>query len=125
MFKILITDLVSIGFVALVVGGEGKFDVELYSPEGKCQHVLAKVPGRMTEFWRPVLAYLGGKIMACHGSENNVYCWEYETSKNTWSVLTNSKTNHNHFPGKSHFSRYVKQHLNKYIKHTLTPKQSE
>ena len=88
----------------MVVGGEGKFDVELYSPEGKCQHVLAKVPGRMTEFWRPVLAYLGGKIMACHGSENNVYCWEYETSKNTWSVLTNSKTNHNHFPGKSHFN---------------------
>ena len=92
-----------IGSVALIVGGEGTFDVELYSPEGGCQHLLAPVPGRMTEFLRPVLAYLGGKIMACHGSENNVYCWAYEISNNTWSILTHSTVYKNHFPGKSLF----------------------
>ena len=102
MAKQLLTVLF-IGSVALIVGGEGKFDVELYSPEGGCQHLLAPVPGRMTEFLRPVLAYLGGKIMACHGSENNVYCWAYEISNNTWSILTHSTVYKNHFPGKNLF----------------------
>ena len=92
------------GSVALIVGGEGKFDVELYSPEGQCQHLLAPIPGRiiMTEFWKPVLAYLGGKIMACHGGDNNNYCWTYQTSNNTWSELRGSKYFHNHFPGNGH-----------------------
>jgi hypothetical protein len=91
----------SVGSVALIVGGEGKFDVELYSPEGLCQHLLAQVPGSMTEFWRPVLAYLDGKIMACHGSENNTDCWQYEASSNSWLFQTRSVSTHNHMPGRS------------------------
>ncbi len=87
------------GSVALIIGGEGKLDGELYSPEGQCQHLLAQVSTAFSELWRPVLAYLGGKIMACHSSENYAHCYVYHISNNSWSLLSRAHFTHNHMTG--------------------------
>ncbi len=86
--------------MAFVVGGDGSFEVELYSPEGGCQYVLKSVPDYlMSEFWRPVLAYISDKILACGGSENNRYCWSYDERNDEWIDITRSSHSHNHQPG--------------------------
>jgi hypothetical protein len=88
------------GNVAFVVGGDGSFEVELYSPEGGCQYVLKSVPDYlMSEFWRPVLAYISDKILACGGSENNRYCWSYDQMMDEWFDISSSSHFHNHQPG--------------------------
>ncbi len=51
-----------------MVGGDtdqGK-NVEIYSPDGGCQHLLREIPDSYLDgFYRPILAYIGGKILAC------------------------------------------------------------
>jgi hypothetical protein len=77
------------------VGGtmENTNNVELYSPNGKCQHLLAPIPtGQDFVLW-PVLGILNGFIVACDyielekGDQN---CWTYHISNNSWSLLTTS-----------------------------------
>ncbi len=87
------------GQVALVVGGEGKLDVELYSPESGCNHLLKSVPAQISEFWRPILAYIDNKILACGGSEGHKYCWSYDVANNNWLSLTESLYTHDYRPG--------------------------
>ena len=85
--------------MAFVVGGDGSFAVEIYSPEGGCQYVLKSAPVYMSEFWRPVLAYISDMILACGGSVNNRHCWSYDQKNDEWIDITSSSHFHNHQPG--------------------------
>ena len=82
-----------------MVGGDDSYEVEIYSPEGGCQYVLKKVPGYKSEFWRPVLAYISDKILACGGSEDNLFCWSYDQENDEWIDITHFSRFHNHQPG--------------------------
>jgi len=54
--------------VALVVGGDPAGpSVEVFSPEGKCQHLLSSIPIGGPALHIPVLAYIEGNILACAG----------------------------------------------------------
>ena len=71
------------GFVALIVGGDGPA-VEIYSPEGKCQHRLPDIPIGGIYLHIPTLSYINGKIMSCAGHsarQNNT------VSKSTFSLI--------------------------------------
>ena len=54
------------GFVAFVVGGELS-GVEIFSPDGKCQHRLADVPINGSYYHFPVLALVDDGILSCSG----------------------------------------------------------
>ena len=73
------------GFVALIVGGDGYGPaVEIYSPEGKCQHRLPDIPIGGIYLNIPTLSYINGKIMSCAGysaRQNNT------VSKSTFSLI--------------------------------------
>ncbi len=58
--------------MALVAGGHvsAGSSVEVFSPEGKCQHLLANVPVGGSHWHIPVLAYIEGNIFACAGHSN-------------------------------------------------------
>jgi hypothetical protein len=56
--------------VALIVGGLRGSSVEVYSPEGKCQHLLSDIPIEATYFKQPVLAFVDNKIIACAGDSD-------------------------------------------------------
>ena len=71
------------GYVALVVGGFDSSSVELYSPTGKCNHLLAPVPASGVK--NPVLVYVDEMIIACQGG---VACWQYDTLKNSWTEIS-------------------------------------
>ena len=60
--------LLILGYVALIVGGVGHGPaVEVYSPDGKCQHQLASIPTGGLYQYVPTLAYIDGKILSCAG----------------------------------------------------------
>ena len=73
------------GFVALIVGGDRYGPaVEIYSPEGKCQHRLPDIPIGGISLHIPTLSYINGKIMSCAGHsarQNNT------VSKSTFSLI--------------------------------------
>ena len=73
------------GFVALIVGGDMYGPaVEIYSPEGKCQHRLPDIPIGGSYLVLPILSYINGKIMSCAGYsafQNNT------VSKSTFSLI--------------------------------------
>ena len=55
----------SIGYVAFITGGWNTLtSVELYSPNGDCQHQLAPLPRDLAGH---VLAFHGNDIIACAG----------------------------------------------------------
>ena len=41
--------------------------MEVFSPDGKCQHQLASIPVNGSYLHYPVLAYIDGKILSCAG----------------------------------------------------------
>jgi hypothetical protein len=53
-----------LGFVALIAGGDGHAEVELYSPDGNCQHKLAPLP---VASYKPVLAFIANMFLAYGG----------------------------------------------------------
>ena len=56
------------GFVAIVVGGElNGTAVEIFSPDGKCQHRLADIPKNGSYYHIPVLALVDNRILSCGG----------------------------------------------------------
>jgi hypothetical protein len=83
------------GFVAFVVGGNNHKDVELYSPDGNCQHSLSPIP---VSGYESVLAFIDDKILACGGLENK-NCYLYHPNNDTWSVYSTSIFTHDYQPG--------------------------
>ena len=77
------------GDVAFIVGGNGLTSVEVYSPEGKCQHRLSDIPIEGDSFMLPVLAYIDGKILSCAGN-TMVALGEVSDTLNTDTSLSNS-----------------------------------
>ncbi len=75
--------------------GNGK-NVELYSPTGTCNHKLAVFPSISTN---PVLVYIDEMIIACSGGKS---CWEYNITKDSWSVIATAPFSHNYQPGVVH-----------------------
>jgi hypothetical protein len=65
--------------VALIVGGNGPSTVELYSPTGNCNYLLAPLPTTGTNF-EIILAYLNQVIFVC-GGPNNRKCWQYSVAR--------------------------------------------
>ena len=56
------------GQVALIIGTLGLGPaVEVYSPDGKCQHQLANIPIEGSTLRLPTIAYIDGKILSCAG----------------------------------------------------------
>jgi len=86
------------GFVAFVVGGFGHKEVELYSPDGTCQHSLAPFPVSGSEYFEPVLAFMDEKILACGGRQNK-NCFLYHSNNDTWADYSNSTCYHDEQPG--------------------------
>jgi hypothetical protein len=54
--------------VALIVGGHDGPTVEVYSPNGDCQHQLPNIPIGSGYFYWPVPAYINGKLLSCGGN---------------------------------------------------------
>jgi hypothetical protein len=56
------------GYVALIVGSSDQGPaVEVYSPDGMCQHRLADIPVGGAYLHLPTLAYIDGKLLSCAG----------------------------------------------------------
>jgi hypothetical protein len=83
------------GFVAFVVGGYDHKEVELFSPDGNCQHKLASTPLAMVE---PVLTLIDDKILACGGFGNR-NCFRYHPNNDSWSVYSTAMFTHSEQPG--------------------------
>jgi hypothetical protein len=81
-----------LGYVALIVGHGDS--VELYSPNGNCNHKLAAFPVTTTN--NPVVVYVNEMIIACSGGKS---CWEYKIKENNWSVIATAPFDQNHQPG--------------------------
>ncbi len=62
--------------VALLAGGNGQPNVEVYSPTGSCNYALAPLPTTGTNFGI-ILAYINQVIFACAGPYNKI-CWKYK-----------------------------------------------
>ncbi len=56
-----------LGFVALIVGGSDGATVEVYSPNGDCQHQLPNIPSVSGYLRYPTPAYIDGKLLSCGG----------------------------------------------------------
>jgi hypothetical protein len=80
-----------LGYVALIVG-DGD-NVELYSPNGNCNHKLAAFPVAVNN---PVLVYADEMIIACSGG---ISCWEYNVKEDNWLVIATAPFTHNYQPG--------------------------
>jgi hypothetical protein len=80
-----------LGYVALVVGNG--LSVELYSPNGNCNHKLANFPISCDN---PVLVYVNAMIIACSGGKS---CWEYNVKEDNWTVIATAPFTHNFQPG--------------------------
>ena len=58
------------GHVAFVVGGSNNKNVEIYSPDGNCQHKLYPIPFQtQSSLYGPVVGYIDEKIYVCGGVE--------------------------------------------------------
>ena len=93
----------------MVVGGYEITEVEVFSPNGGCQHILAPIPikGQPT-FPKAVLAYIDDMIYVC-GSLNNKHCWIYSFKDDSWAVYSDATYFHQYQPGKndaSYFHQY-------------------
>jgi hypothetical protein len=87
--------------------------VELYSPDGHCQHNLAPITVSGSESYEPVLAYIDEKILACAGYEPNKNCYLYHPSNNSWENYSTSKFTHAYQPGESFNNKiYIKDDSN-------------
>jgi hypothetical protein len=84
------------GQVAFIVGNVRTSDeVEIFSPDGKCQHSLATLPIAILP--NPILFMFDEKIITCADtvyaySEEDSNCWTYEAENDTWSRLETNKT---------------------------------
>jgi hypothetical protein len=67
--------------------------VELYSPTGNCNHLLAAFP---ITCQNPVLVYVDRMIIACAGLQS---CWEYNAKEDSWSEVATAPFTHNWQPG--------------------------
>ena len=98
---IIVRTLSAEGQVALIIGGTASGpSVELYSPDGKCQHRLPDIPIGGLYYDRPALAFINDKILSCAGHSQNI---NSTVSKPTFTVairLTN-KSRFGQFLGKS------------------------
>ncbi len=75
----------------MVLGGsDDKRDVELYSPNGKCQHRLQALSNTGYEV---VLSLVSGEILACGGVDNRL-CWIYVVATDEWRALTEEPNLH-------------------------------
>ena len=84
---------ITIGFVALIVGGYTYTEVELFSPEGRCQHRLTPAPLLLEE---PVIAFIDEKVLACDQGHD---CFLYNPSNDSWSAYSTSTYSHKLYPG--------------------------
>lgn len=81
--------------VAFIVGNGGpSTDVEIYSPNGLCQHILAPLPIAILP--NPILMYINGKVLVCAETvfayaEPNHVCWMYKPSENKWEKFNTYK----------------------------------
>ncbi len=82
--------------VALLAGGNGQPNVEVYSPTGSCNYALAPLPSTGTNFGI-ILAYIKQVIFACAGPYNKI-CWKYNIASNSWSLYTTAKFTHDYRP---------------------------
>ena len=70
------------------IAGANSNQVELYSPEGKCQHSLAPMP---INSQTNVLSLFKNQILSC-GGETTKNCYIYFPINNTWSSYANAST---------------------------------
>ena len=84
------------GFVAFVVGGGGHDEVEIFSPDGNCQHRLASFP--LSPIRQPVLAYIDNQVLAC-GGVTNKDCFLYNPENDSWKVYSSADHKHDYQPG--------------------------
>jgi hypothetical protein len=77
-----------------VGGNTYRSQVELFSPNGNCQHELATIDVAQTE---PFLAYIDEKIISC-GGHSKRECYVYNIAEDSWSVFSTASYTHNYEP---------------------------
>ena len=63
----------------MIVDNDG--DAELFSPDGRCNHVLSKTPLTAGDF-NAVLFYYNDTVMACAPQQS---CWKYDIKYDNWT----------------------------------------
>ncbi len=86
------------GYIAFILGGSSNV-VELYSPEGKCQHKLANFP-ISTQHLTPM--FWKGQVFVC-GGFSNTKCFQYDIETDAWNAISSISTHdHSSFSGSSY-----------------------
>ncbi len=83
-----------LGYVGFVVGG-GTYDVELYSPEGKCQYKLAPFPADISDYI-PCLMFFKNQVIVC-GRNPTQSCFVYDIIEGSWSATPSMAIQEVHF----------------------------
>ena len=91
------------GFVAFIIGSS---EINLYSPNGKCQHKLTpNIPDVLSVSRLSVLGIINEKIVVCGGSYN-LFCYLYDVVNYHWSVYSTSQYSHSEMPGVFHNGKF-------------------
>ena len=84
--------------VVLIAGGNGRNNVEVYSPDGRCSQDLG---GIGVLYISPFMGLINGKITMCSNFEGYFDCAVLNTTSVTWSPFPNTKFSHPLSPGSS------------------------
>ena len=82
--------------MAFIAGGNGRFDVEVYSPSGGCSHHLGSVPSYFP--YAPILGIVNGRITLCSCYVDK-RCFQYNPALGTWNDYTTMNYYHYGAPG--------------------------
>ena len=84
------------GEVALLVGnGQVSDEVEIFSPSGKCQHVLPSLP--LAVLPNPIVVFVEGRILLCADTvysytKSDSTCWSFTPGESKWEEFRTNLT---------------------------------
>jgi len=69
-------------------------EVEIFSPTGKCQHVLPSLPIEILPY--PVVAFVEGRILVCADTvhsytESDSSCWSFTPGQTKWEEFRTNR----------------------------------
>ncbi len=85
-----------VGEVAFLVGnGQVSDEVEIFSPSGKCQHVLPSLP--LAILPNPIVVFVEGRILLCADTvysytKSDSTCWSFTPGETKWEEFRTNLT---------------------------------
>jgi hypothetical protein len=86
-------------YIAFLVGNS---QVALYSPNGKCQHILSSLNPAPIGVPYLTMALLDKQILSCGGGNSKSQCFLYDVATDTWTFYSTSNAVHNLRRGVAH-----------------------